>query len=114
MSDWPKIIGESMILASLQSSLGSVEMSSKFSVINFSKDQETLNNALKALQEYFLIATIWLIGTSAVLYSQFGIRGAFSGIFANGIMLGWIVISYMICFRKAAKKYGLITPSFFG
>ena len=33
------MIGEAILLASMQFSIGSVEMSSKFSVKNFSKDQ---------------------------------------------------------------------------
>ena len=40
-----KTIGEAILFASIQFSIGSVEMSSKFSVMNFSKDQETLQNA---------------------------------------------------------------------
>lgn len=36
------MFGEAILLASMQFSIGSVEMSSKFSVKNFAKDQETL------------------------------------------------------------------------
>ena len=41
----PKLIGKSILFASMQFAIGSVEMSSKFSVKNFSKDQDTLQNA---------------------------------------------------------------------
>ena len=42
-----KAIGEAILFASIQFSIGSVEMSSKFSVMNFSKDQETLQKATR-------------------------------------------------------------------
>ena len=44
-----KLMGKAILLASIQASIGSVEMSSKFSVINFSKDQRTLQAAADAL-----------------------------------------------------------------
>jgi hypothetical protein len=114
MSDanWSKIIGESLILAAIQTSLGSIELSSKYSVMNFSKDQDTLNGAMVALREYCLIAILWMVGTCAVLYSQFGWKGFVTGFVANNAVLVWIIISYMKCFKKAAIKYGLKEPKF--
>jgi hypothetical protein len=106
------IIGEALILSSIQSSLGSVEMSSKFSIMNFAKDQNTLDNAQKALNSYILIALLWTIGTSLVLYTQFSIKGVISGIIANGIILVWIVVSYRTSFKKASEQYNLKMPSF--
>jgi hypothetical protein len=46
-----EMFGEAILLASMQFAIGSVEMSSKFSVKNFSKDQETLQNAADALSD---------------------------------------------------------------
>ncbi len=113
IGSYAQIIGEALLLSSIQTSLGSVEMSSKFSVMNFSKDQNTLDGAMKALREYCVIATVWMIGTSAVLFSQFGVKGFIAGVISNGIVLAWIVITYMQTFRKAADKYGLKRPGFF-
>ena len=53
-----KAVGEAIVFASIQFSIGSVEMSSKFSVMNFSKDQETLQNAAYALTDYLKIALL--------------------------------------------------------
>ena len=39
-----KIIGKAIMLSSIQVAFGSVEMSSRFSVLNFSKEQDTLQN----------------------------------------------------------------------
>ena len=48
----------------MQFSIGSVEMSSKFSVKNFSKDQHTLQNAAGALSDYMKIGLMWSFGLS--------------------------------------------------
>lgn len=109
-----KIIGKSVLFASIQAALGSVEMSSKFSVINFAKDQETLQNAANALCSYFIIAVIWTFGSSLVLYSQYGWQGIFFNCLANGLMILWIVGSYVKAFRQVAKKNDLKFPSLFG
>ena len=43
-----EMLGEAILFASIQFSIGSVEMSSKFSVKNFCSDQDTLQNAADA------------------------------------------------------------------
>ena len=98
-----KIIGKAILLASMQFAIGSVEMSSKFSVINFSKDQDTLNRASDALNEYMIIGFIWTIGVVLIMYANYGIVGVISGIISNFIILGWIYISYKNSFKRAAK-----------
>jgi len=108
-----KAIGEAILFASIQFSIGSVEMSSKFSVMNFSKDQETLQNAAYALTDYLKIALLWTIGTSLIMYSNFGYTGLTTNIIINGIIVGWIIYSYHICFQKAAEKHKLKYPVIF-
>jgi hypothetical protein len=108
-----KAIGEAILFASIQFSIGSVEMSSKFSVMNFSKDQETLQNAAYALTDYLKIALLWTIGTSLIMYSNFSGLGLMTNIVINSIIVGWIMYSYHICFLRAAEKYNLKYPSFF-
>ena len=54
-----EMLGEAILLASMQFAIGSVEMSSKFSVKNFSKDQDTLQNAADALSDYMKIGLMW-------------------------------------------------------
>lgn len=109
-----KIIAKAIFYASIQSSLGSVEMSSKFSVMNFSKDQETLQRAADALRSYIIIAVIWTIGTILALYASHGWCGAWIGLAANAVMMGWIIISYVKAFSEAAKRYNLKPPTIFG
>lgn len=109
----PKMLGEGLFYSSIQSAIGSVEMSSKFSVINFCKDQETLQNAADALRNYIYIAIAWTIGTMLVMYSKYGMYGIISGFAFNMMYILWIYFSYVKSFEKAALKYGLKAPCVF-
>ena len=105
-----KMIGEAILYSSIQFAIGSVEMSSKFSVKNFSKDKETLNNAIEALYDYIKIASIWTLGVAILLYSSYGIMGFLVGVIANLVIIIWIYMSYLEAFRIAANKYGFECP----
>lgn len=111
--NWPIMIGEGILFSSMEASLASVEMSSKFSVINFCKDQETLQNAADALRGYLIIGCMWMIGTILVMYAQYGIAGAVTALVCNMIYVLWIHISYINSFKIAAEKYGLVEPYVF-
>lgn len=104
------IVGKALLFAGIQFSLGSVEMSSKFSVKNFSNDQDTLNNAVEALRDYMIIATIWTIGCCLVFYSNYSWIGLISALIANIVFILWIYLSYYASFRQAARKYNLVVP----
>ena len=108
-----------ILLASIQFSIGSVEMSSKFSVKNFSKDQKTLQNAADSLCDYLKIAFIWTLGVTLLLYSKYKLIGLITGIVTNAIVTLWIYISYMTAFKSASEqipgghmpKLHFLTPS---
>lgn len=106
-----KIVAKAIFYASIQASIGSVEMSSKFSVINFSKDQVTLQRAADALKNYVLIGMVWTIGTMLALYGSYGNVGAAVGLLANLVMMLWIILSYLHAFKEAAKDYNLEYPT---
>lgn len=108
-----KTVSKAIFYASIQASIGSVEMSSKFSVINFSKDQETLQRAADALKSYMIVGMIWTVGTMLGLYSSHGWCGAYVGLGANVVMMGWIVVSYLQAFKEAAVRYDLTNPVLF-
>ena len=99
-----KMLGESIIYGSIQFSIVSVEMSSKFSVKNFSKDQETLQNAADALMDYIKISFIWTLGVTLLLFSKYGWKGAISSLLSNIMVVAWIYYSYMDAFKVAVKK----------
>lgn len=108
-----KIIGEALLYASIVSSIGSVEMSSKFSVMNFSKDQETLQRASDALSSFLIVALFWSIGNIFILYSKYDIKGLIWGVILNAVAILWIILSYMHAFNVAAKEQGLQKPKLF-
>jgi hypothetical protein len=112
-SEWPKILGQAIFYSSIQAAIGSVEMSSKFSVMNFAKDDQTLLGAASALNQYMIIGIAWMIGTCLVLYSQYGMKGIIAGIICNMIYIGWIWFSYKKTLHDAAIKYGITEPPYF-
>lgn len=108
-----KIVGKAILLASMQFAIGSVEMSSKFSVINFSKDQQILQRAADALREYMIIGLVWTLGVVLIMYSNYGKIGLIAGVVSNVVILAWIYLSYMHSFKRAAKINKLDPPKIF-
>lgn len=108
-----KVVGKSILLAGFLVALGSVEMSSRFSVMNFSKDDDTLQRAADALSAFVVIGMMWALGSTAVLYASYKWVGFWSGIVSNGLILSWIYFSYMAAFRKASKRHDLKMPVMF-
>jgi len=105
-----KMLGEAILYSSIQFAIGGVEMSSKFSVKNFSKDQETLQNAADALSDYLKIGLLWTTGTSILLYCNYGVMGAIINILVNFLIMFWIYLSYMRAFKIAVDKNNLQMP----
>ena len=104
------LFGEAILLASMQFSIGSVEMSSKFSVKNFSKDQETLQNAADALIDYVRIGILWTFGLCILFYAKYNIEGFIMVLFTNILIMSWIYYSYLSCFNSAITKFKLQQP----
>jgi hypothetical protein len=105
-----KVVGKAIFLSSIISSLGSVEMSSRFSVLNFSKDQVTLQRAADALRSFLMVSSLWTVGTMLSLFAEYGWCGALIGLLACLIMMAWIIISYIKAFKEAAKENHLQVP----
>ena len=108
-----KVVGKSILLAGFLVALGSVEMSSRFSVMNFSKDSETLQRAADALSAFMVIGSVWALGSTFVLYASYKWIGFWCGLFSNSLILGWIYFSYSAAFAKASQKEGLEMPKMF-
>lgn len=107
------ILGKSILFGALQFSIGSVEMSSKFSVRNFSNNQETLDNAILALRDYIIIGLLWTIGTSLIFFTNHGLRGLLLSSIINIAIILWIYISYYKAFNDAAQKNNLQVKTIF-
>jgi hypothetical protein len=101
------ILGKAILFSSFQFAIGSVEMSSKFSVKNFSDKQTTLDNAIIALRDYIIIGLFWTFGTSLIFYANYGMRGMMLNVLCNLLIIGWIYFSYQKAFNIAAKKHSL-------
>lgn len=107
------ITGKAILFGALQFSIGSVEMSSKFSVRNFATDQETLDNAILALRDYIIIGFLWTIGTGMIFYINYGWLGLILSSSINLLIMLWIYLSYMSAFKDAAKKNNLKSHGIF-
>ena len=108
-----KILGKAVLLASMSFSIGSVAMSSTFSVMNFSTTQDILQRASDALTQYLLVATFWTAGCSSLLYASYGKLGMIISIVANAVIMGWIFHSYYLAFQHAARVNNLKFPKLF-
>ena len=106
-------MGKAILFASMQFAIGSVEMSSKFSVKNFSKDQVTLQHAADALSDYIFIGVVWTLGTGMMFWGSYGMRGAIVNLIANMIIMAWIIQSYKGSFEYACNAGNLEMPIMF-
>lgn len=107
------MVAEAILYSSIQFAIGSVEQSSKFSVKNFSKDQDTLQNAADALFDYMKIGAFWTVGVAILLYCKYNWSGVAGAIIANGAIMMWTYFTYVGAFRTAATKNGLEMPNVF-
>jgi hypothetical protein len=105
-----KVLGKAILLSSIGFSIASVEMSSKFSVKNFSTNQETLQNASEALDGYNLVGTLWALGVLLLMYGQYNWTGLIMASICNIAVLLWINLSYFHAFKAAADANGLEYP----
>jgi hypothetical protein len=108
-----KVIGKSILLAGFLVALASVEMSSRFSVLNFSKSDEILQNACNALSAFMVIGMVWAAGSTAVLYASYERLGLIAGVISNGIILFWIYASYTAAFARSSRENNLKMPKMF-
>lgn len=108
-----KIIGKAMMLGSQQYALGSVLMSSSFSVKSFSKDSKTLQDAADALRQYIIAGIVWMISNILVLGASYGTAGAISAFISNIVVMIWIWKLYTAAFENAMANYNLPPPKIF-
>ena len=107
------IAGKAILFASMQFAIGSVEMSSKFSVKNFSKDQTTLQHAADSLSDYLFIGMVWTLGTCMMFWGNYGMKGAVVNFIANMAIMTWILLSYQRAFEYACTVGNLNKPTLF-
>lgn len=108
-----QMVAESILYSSIQFAIGSVTMSSTFSVKNFCKDQETLQNAHNALVDYIKIGMYWTVGNMILLYCKYGVMGAIGGFVANFSIILWMYVNYKHAFQFSVDTHKLVMPSLF-
>jgi hypothetical protein len=108
-----KMVGKALMLSAQQYAIGSVLMSSTYSVKNFSKDQTILDNAADALKNYFYVGWIWMASNMMVLGATYGFNGVAVAALANGAVMYWIYAIYKKSFDDAARMYNLKFPKIF-
>jgi hypothetical protein len=104
------MVGKSLFLASGQASIGSVLLSSAYSVKNFSKDQKTLQSAATALRAYIIMSCVWTIASMLTLYASNGCTGSAIALLLNLAMIGWIILTYYMAFTEAVMEFQLQMP----
>lgn len=109
-SNLADMVGKALFLASGQASIGSVLLSSAYSVKNFSKDQKTLQSAGYALRSYIIMSCVWTIASMLTLYASSGCLGSAVALIFNLAMIAWIVITYMLAFREVVEEAQLKMP----
>lgn len=110
---WAKVVSRALFSATASFGIGSVELDSKISILNNVKNQEQLNHAVYALREYSIVVILWTTAVAFAMYANYGIRGALTGIFANMLILTWIVSTYSKTFNKLVDMYNLQQPKLF-
>jgi hypothetical protein len=108
-----KVLGKAILLGALQSSIGSVELSSTYSINNFSKDQATLQRGADSLSAYIVIGTLWTIGCMAILGAQYSWEGALFAFGINAAMMLWLICRYIRTFQQVVEREKLQMPTLF-
>lgn len=85
-------------------------MSSSFSILNFAKDQATMDAAKEALNDFMWWGLLWNLGSTLVLGSEHGLKGSLAAVGANTAVLGGIWLKYNAAFEEARVRHGLPEP----
>jgi hypothetical protein len=107
------IVGKSIVFATMQFAILSVEVSSKFSIKNFTKDQHTLQHAADALSEYIFMGLVWTLGTSLIFFANYGMKGILINLITNFLIILWIMSGYKRAFNYACDQSQLEFPVLF-
>ena len=107
------LIGDAIIVATLQFSIAGVELSSRFGVIHYANTQKKLQHTADSLNSYLLIGVICAILLSSLFYLKNNMVGFTVCLLSNLLIMSLIYYSYLIAFRKAKDMHGLEYPKLF-
>jgi presenilin-like A22 family membrane protease len=106
-------IGDAVMAATIQFAIAGFEMSSKFSIVHFTTDQEKLNHAANELDYYLLIGIICTFLLSSLFYLKNNMEGFIICLISNVLIMSWIYYSYKLVLDESRKKHGLIFPKLY-
>ena len=104
------MLGEGILLSSIQFSIAGFGLGSLAGINNIIVDQITLNNAVILLRNYVYLSIIWTFGIVSLFYSRYDGIGACLVLIINIIIVCWIYFSFTYIFQKKIKLYNLIMP----
>jgi len=110
----PLELGQALVFASVQPALASMQMSSRFDIVNSATTQDLLEQAARDLRSFMIIAIIWAVGSTLVMYIQFSWRGAFINLVGQGLVGYWIFSSFRNAIVNQALRKNLQVPSVWG
>ena len=108
---WPKIAGKVLVSATVQLSLGSLELPSRFMIRSLIRTQEAVDATISEMYSYIVIGLLWAIGTTILMYVQHYYAGAVANILVNLLCIWWIVYRRYTVLVETAAKYGLQVKS---
>lgn len=108
---WPKIAGKVLVSATVQLSLGSLELPSRFMIRTFTRTQEAVDATVSEMYSYIVIGLLWTIGTTILMYVQHYYIGAVLNMTVNLLAMWWIIYRRYSVLVETATKYGLQVKS---
>ena len=106
-----KLLGKAIVFSTAVMAFGAVLMNSAYSVKLFAKSQEKLELAAIHLRRFLIIAAIWTVGASMLMYAEYGLIGVVTVVIACSIVIGWIYFTHQEAFTYASQKYQLKSPN---
>lgn len=106
--DYPIIIGKATVYATIQIAFANFIMGSVASIKTRLHTTESISIYRDYLKRYLIVALIYSLGTSVMLYETYHWKGAIIGFIANAIMVIWILYFYHDSIAHASKNISTV------
>lgn len=110
----PLELGQALVFAAVQPALASMEMSSRFDIVNSANSQRSLEQAARDLRSFMVISIIWAVGSTLVMFFQFSWRGALINFIGQVLIMYWIYSNFRTAIVNQAKRRHLNIPPVWG
>lgn len=110
MNNTATVFAQSVVLAMAQLSILSTESTSIFIATTVATTQDKLNDFASSLKSYLFISMFWLIATSVMMYSIYGMIGLLTSALANVLVILYIILRNVHILKLIATRNGLMVP----